>query len=97
MIAAPGEPAPGFPRTLVLTAAAARQLRKLPADVRDAVADALAAYAATGAGDIKRLVSVRPPEYRLRIGEYRARFALTGAGAEADVTVLWIGNRRDAY
>lgn len=98
MIAPPGGiPAPGFPRALVVTAAAARQLRKLPAPARDAVADALAHYAATGAGNITRLVDVRPPEYRLRVGDYRARFALTGAGSSAVVEVLWVGNRREAY
>lgn len=95
MIAPAGEPAPGFPRRLDVTAAAGRQLRKLPA--RDAVADALATYAATGRGDVTRLVGVRAPQYRLRVGEYRAVLALSGAGTDAAVVVLWVGNRRDAY
>ena len=33
-------------------------------------------FTATGAGNIKRLTDVRPPQYRLRIGDYRVRFHL---------------------
>lgn len=98
MIASGGNaPAPGFPRILVIPGPAARLLRKLPPNARRPMLDALETYAATGAGDVRRLMHVRPPEYRLRVGEYRARFELTGAGIEAAVIVLWVGNRRDAY
>jgi mRNA-degrading endonuclease RelE of RelBE toxin-antitoxin system len=31
-------------------------------------------FAETGHGDVKRLVGSRPPEYRLRVGDYRVRF-----------------------
>ena len=31
-------------------------------------------FAATGAGDVKRLQDIHPPEYRLRVGDYRVRF-----------------------
>ena len=30
--------------------------------------------AATGAGNVKRLQGIDPPEFRLRIGDYRVRF-----------------------
>lgn len=98
MIAPPGgAPTLGFPRMLTYAPAALRLLRKLPHDAREVMVDALERYAATGAGDVTRLVDVRPPEYRLRVGDYRARFALTGAGPSAVVEVLWVGNRREAY
>jgi hypothetical protein len=29
---------------------------------------------AAGEGDVKRLRGIEPPEFRLRIGEYRVRF-----------------------
>ena len=61
------------------------------------MADALAHYAATGAGDVRRLVNVRPPEYRLRVGDYRARFALTGTAPNGAVKVLFVGDRRETY
>ncbi len=31
-------------------------------------------FAETGRGDVKRLTGSRPPEYRLRVGDYRVRF-----------------------
>lgn len=101
MIAPTGEgserPAPGFPRVLAIPAPAARLLRKLPAPAGADVLAALQRYAATGAGDVIRLVGVRPPQYRLRVGDYRARFTLTGTGADAAVVLVWVGDRREAY
>jgi len=89
--------APGFPRRLVVPAPAARLLRKLPAPTGADVLAALERYAATGAGDVIRLVGVRPPQYRLRVGNYRARFTLAGTGADAAVVLVWVGDRREAY
>ena len=92
-----GGPAPGFPRALDFAPGAVRALRKLPGPVAATLLDALEAYAATGVGDVRRLAGVRPPEYRLRVGEYRVRFAQLDSGTSGRVTVLWIGHRRDAY
>ena len=92
-----GQPAPGFPRTLTYAPVALRRLRKLPRDAQAALVDALERYASIGVGDVIRLVAVRPPEYRLRVGDYRARFALTGAAPSGAVDVLWVGDRREAY
>lgn len=36
---------------------------------------ALDKLASSDEGDIKRLVDVRPPEWRLRVGEIRVRYA----------------------
>ncbi len=33
-------------------------------------------FAETGAGDLKKLQGVDPPEFRLRVGDYRVRFRL---------------------
>jgi mRNA interferase RelE/StbE len=54
---------------------------------------AIERFAETGTGNIKRLQGIDPPEYRLRIGDWRVRFALS-AGA---VLVLRVLNRKDAY
>lgn len=40
------------------------------------IKQAVERFAATGAGNIKRLQGVEPPEYRMRVGDYRARFHL---------------------
>ena len=50
-------------------------------------------FAETGAGDIKRLQGIDPPEYRLRVGDYRVRFDLNGE----TLRVLLVRNRKEAY
>ena len=50
-------------------------------------------FAATGAGNVKRLQGIDPPEYRLRAGDYRVRFHQDGE----TVRVLRVRNRREAY
>ena len=57
------------------------------------IKQAVERFAATGAGNIKRLQGIEPPEYRLRVGDYRARFHLEGD----TVRVLRVRNRREAY
>jgi len=42
---------------------------------------------------VKRLQGIDPPEYRLRVGDYRVRFHLD----DATVQVLRVRNRREAY
>ncbi len=50
-------------------------------------------FAATGSGNVKKLQGIDPPEYRLRVGDYRVRFDLAGEV----VRVLRVRNRREAY
>jgi mRNA-degrading endonuclease RelE of RelBE toxin-antitoxin system len=53
----------------------------------------LARFVATGEGDVKRLTDVDPPEYRLRIGDYRVRFCDHGHSIE----ILRVHPRDKAY
>ena len=50
-------------------------------------------FADTGAGNVKRFRGIGPPEYRLRVGDYRVRFHLEGE----TIQVLRVRNRREAY
>lgn len=50
-------------------------------------------FAETETGNIKRLQGIDPPEYRLRIGDWRVRFVLSGG----TVLVMRVLNRREAY
>ena len=59
-------------KTIILSAAAARQLDALPDEARDQVLAALDRYAITGAGDAARLGGREG--YRLRVGRYRVLF-----------------------
>ena len=53
----------------------------------------LARYLATGEGDIKRLRDVDPPEFRLRVGDYRVRFH----DLADSILILTVKHRREAY
>ena len=53
----------------------------------------VARYLATGEGDVKRLQDVEPPEFRLRVGDYRVRFHDLGDS----LLVLAVKHRREAY
>ena len=57
------------------------------------VGQAVERFAATGAGSVKKLQGIDPPEYRLRVGDYRVRFELDGE----TIRVLRVRNRREAY
>ena len=54
---------------------------------------ALERLAETETGNVKRLQGIDPPEYRLRIGDWRVRFVLNGG----ILLVLRVLNRKDAY
>jgi mRNA-degrading endonuclease RelE of RelBE toxin-antitoxin system len=42
---------------------------------------------------VKKLQDIDPPEYRLRVGDYRVRFELQ----KETMRVLRVRNRREAY
>jgi mRNA-degrading endonuclease RelE of RelBE toxin-antitoxin system len=54
---------------------------------------ALARLIATGEGDVKRLHDIEPPEFRLRIGDYRIRFR----DFDNSIEILSVKHRREAY
>ena len=57
------------------------------------VRHAVERFAATGAGSVKKLHGIHPPEYRLRVGDHRARFGLDGE----TIRIVRVRNRREAY
>ena len=59
--------------TVVLTASAQRDLRRLDRPVATHVLDAVTRLAETGQGDVTRLQGVSD-EWRLRVGDWRVRF-----------------------
>jgi mRNA interferase RelE/StbE len=50
-------------------------------------------FAGTGTGNLKKLQGIDPPEYRLRVGDYRVRFRQDGE----TIRILRVRNRREAY
>ena len=57
------------------------------------VKQAVERFADTGAGNVKKLQGIDPPEYRLRVGDYRVRFHQD----DETIRVLRVKNRREAY
>lgn len=57
------------------------------------IRQAVERFAATGAGDVRRLQGIEPAEFRLRAGDYRIRFRLSGR----TIQILRVLNRREAY
>jgi mRNA-degrading endonuclease RelE of RelBE toxin-antitoxin system len=54
---------------------------------------ALAHHLETGKGDVKRLQNIEPPEFRLRVGDYRVRFH----DHENAIRITAVKHRREAY
>ena len=69
------------------------QLRAIDQPTALRILQALAHFAATGEGDVKRLQDIEPPEFRLRVGDYRLRFYDQGD----TLYVTAVKNRREAY
>jgi mRNA-degrading endonuclease RelE of RelBE toxin-antitoxin system len=81
--------------TVVLSARARRELSRLDAGAAIRVTKAIEHFATAGQGDVIRLTDVRPPEYRLRVGDWRVRFIRDDAART--LTVLRILPRDKAY
>lgn len=48
-------------------------MSNLDREIARRVKQAVERLATTGAGDVKRLQGIKPPEFRLRVGDYRVR------------------------
>jgi mRNA-degrading endonuclease RelE of RelBE toxin-antitoxin system len=74
---------------------ALRDLRRLDPSGQRRVIGAVQRYVATERGDVVRLADVDPPEFRLRVGDWRVRFTVD---REASVLhVLHVLPRGKAY
>jgi len=69
------------------------QLRSIDQPTALRILRALARYLETGEGDVKRLQNIEPPEFRLRIGDYRVRFHDHGD----IIRITAVKHRREAY
>ncbi|MGH3025607.1 MAG: type II toxin-antitoxin system RelE family toxin [Sciscionella sp.] len=58
-----------------ITRPAARDIRRLDAPIRERVLTAIDGLRTDApAGNVRRLTGVSPPEWRLRVGDWRVRF-----------------------
>ena len=82
-----------MPRKIVWTDQAKAQLRAIDQPTALRILHALARLLATGEGDVKRLQDIDPPEFRLRVGDYRVRFHDQGD----TIRITAVKHRREAY
>ncbi|MFZ0706072.1 MAG: type II toxin-antitoxin system RelE/ParE family toxin [Candidatus Korobacteraceae bacterium] len=69
------------------------QLRAIDQTTALRILHALARYLETGEGDVKRLQDIEPPEFRLRVGDYRVRFHLH----RDTIRITAVKHRRETY
>lgn len=75
------------------TGTALEHMAALDKGIARRVRQAVERFAGTGVGNVKRLQGIDPPEFRLRVGDYRARFHQE----EETIRILRVRNRREAY
>ena len=80
-------------KNVIWTDQAKAQLRAIKQATALRILHALARYLETGEGDVKRLQNIEPPEFRLRVGDYRVRFHVHGDA----IRITAIKHRREAY
>lgn len=80
---------------VTLSPRARRELSRLDLDTARRVTAALQQFAAIGLGDVARLTGIRPPEYRLRVGDWRVIFHKDDQ--QREIVVLHILPRGKAY
>ena len=82
-----------MPKKIVWKDRAKAELRAIEREAAVRILHALARAIFTGEGDVKRLRDIEPPEFRLRVGDYRVRFRESGDSIE----ILSVKHRREAY
>ena len=80
-------------KKIAWTDPAKADLRAIDKDTALRILHTLTRYLVSGEGDVKRLQGIDPPEFRLRVGDYRLRFHDLPDAVE----VLSVRNRREAY
>jgi mRNA-degrading endonuclease RelE of RelBE toxin-antitoxin system len=80
-------------REVEWTEAALEDMAALGKGIARRVKRSVERFAETGAGSVKKLQGIEPPEFRLRVGDYRVRFHV---GADT-VSILRVRHRREAY
>ena len=72
---------------------AKRDLRAIEKETAQRILIAITRLVFLHEGDIKKLEDIEPPEWRLRVGDYRVRYRKDGD----QFTILAVANRREAY
>ncbi len=74
---------------------ARKDMRRLDKQTAERIGRAVERLAETGQGDVRRLQDLEPPEWRLRVGDWRVRFRFRTQ--EQILEVLRVLHRQNAY
>lgn len=80
-------------RDIEWTEPALEDMAALEKEIARRVRRAVERLAETDAGNVRKLQGIEPPQYRLRVGDWRVRFRY---GDDA-IRILRVRNRREAY
>jgi mRNA interferase RelE/StbE len=80
-------------KKIVWTDRAKADLRAIEQATALRILHSLARAVFTGEGDVKRLQGIDPPEFRLRVGDYRVRFR----DVADTIEIVPVKHRREAY
>jgi mRNA-degrading endonuclease RelE of RelBE toxin-antitoxin system len=80
---------------VIWTEPAVADLNRLDNPTIDRIVDAVNRHGASGSGDIRRLQGIRPPRWRLRVGNWRVITALVPA--EHTMLIVRVLPRGSAY
>jgi mRNA interferase RelE/StbE len=80
-------------RKIVFREQAKSDLRSIDRVTAMHILQALDRLSASNEGDVKRLQDVEPPEFRLRVGDYRLRYCIE----DDTIVVLAVKHRSKAY
>ena len=75
------------------TEQAKTDIRRIDREIALRLLQGLARFAFTGSGDVKQLSGFDPPQFRLRVGDYRIRFRALGEG----IQILRVLHRGEAF
>ncbi len=75
------------------TETALNDMKALEAPIMKRIRLAIERFTSSGAGNIRKMQGIEPPEYRLRVGDYRVRFEL----AVKTIRILRVRHRREIY
>jgi mRNA-degrading endonuclease RelE of RelBE toxin-antitoxin system len=78
---------------VAFTDQAKADIRALPQPIALQILRTIARFLESEKGDVKRLQGIEPPEFRLRLGDYRVRFH----DLDDSIEILRVRHRKDAY
>jgi mRNA-degrading endonuclease RelE of RelBE toxin-antitoxin system len=80
-------------KSIIWSDEARADVRAIDRSIALGLLEGLARFAFTESGDVKQLHGYDPPQFRLRLGDYRIRFRNLGDSIE----IVHVSHRKQAY